>query len=198
MLTPPIYFIRHGETDWNAQQRYQGQRDIPLNTTGQAQARRNGAKLAEILPEPHGTALYCSPMTRTRQTLALLLDAAGWTDTPWAKSVNFEDNLIEFSFGDWEGWTLEEIKEREPEQYWKREADKWATKMPNGESYQMLAERVGLWLGQLDSPTVVVAHGGVLRIVRHFLENVPEQDAPLLKTPQDQIYFWSGEQASWI
>ena len=79
-------------------------------------------------------------MTRTRQTLDLVLQAAGWTDTPWAKSVIFDDRLIEFSFGDWEGWTLEEIKEREPELYWQREKDKWTTRMPNGESYQMLSE----------------------------------------------------------
>ncbi|WP_180967028.1 histidine phosphatase family protein [Cohaesibacter celericrescens] len=198
MPIPPIYFIRHGETDWNAEMRYQGQRDIPLNIKGEGQARRNGAKLAEILPNPQGTDLYCSPMTRTRQTFALMMQEAGWTDTPWANSVVFEDKLIEFSFGDWEGWTLEEIKEREPTQYWAREEDKWATKMPNGESYQMLAERIGSWFYKLDKPTVVVAHGGVLRIVRYFLEKVPEQDAPLLKTPQDKIYFWSGDEARWI
>lgn len=198
MPTPPLYFIRHGETDWNAEMRYQGQRDIPLNTKGEGQAVRNGHRLAELLPDPARTALFCSPMTRTRQTLKLLLDAAGWSDTDWARSVTFEDRIIEFSFGDWEGWTLEEIKEKEPEQYWAREEDKWATRMPNGESYQMLAARVGEWFNALDRPTVVVAHGGVMRIVRYFLEGVPEQEAPLLKTPQDKIYFWSGEKADWL
>ena len=197
MSIPPIYFIRHGETDWNAELRYQGQKDIPLNSHGKGQARRNGAMLAELLPDPSDTALFCSPMTRTRQTLSLLLEEAGWTETAWAKSVHFEDNLIEFSFGDWEGWTLEEIKEREPEQYWAREKDKWATKMPNGESYEDLSQRVGRWLYALDRPTVVVAHGGVMRILRYFLEKVPEQEAPLLKTPQDKIYFWDGASASW-
>lgn len=198
MPTPPIYFIRHGETDWNAEFRYQGQRDIPLNSKGEDQARRNGRRLAELLPDPSGTALFCSPMTRTRQTLGLVLEASGWTETDWAKSVIFEDRLIEFSFGDWEGWTLEEIKEREPEQYWAREEDKWRTKMPNGESYEMLADRVGQWFDALDRPTVVIAHGGVMRIVRYFLENVPKLEAPLLKTPQDKIYFWSGKEAEWL
>ncbi|WP_316861423.1 histidine phosphatase family protein [uncultured Cohaesibacter sp.] len=198
MPTPPIYYIRHGETDWNAEHRYQGQRDIPLNKTGEQQARRNGKVLAELLDDPAGTNLFCSPMTRTRQTLDLVLETSGWADTDWARNVLFDDRLIEFSFGDWEGWTLEEIKQREPELYWEREADKWTTCMPNGESYQMLAERIGGWFRSLDKPTVVVAHGGVLRIVRYFLENVPELEAPMLKTPQDKIYFWSGSDASWI
>nr|WP_321449198.1 histidine phosphatase family protein [uncultured Cohaesibacter sp.] len=198
MPIPPLYYIRHGETDWNAEYRYQGQKDIPLNVKGEGQARRNGRVLAEILPDPTRTDLFCSPMTRTRQTLALVMEAAGWTDSDWAKSVRFEDKIIEFSFGDWEGWTLEEIKEREPELYWEREKDKWTTCMPNGESYQMLAERVGEWLQSLDKPTVVIAHGGVLRIVRHFLEKVPELEAPMLKTPQDKIYYWDGHEASWI
>ena len=61
MPTPPLYFIRHGETDWNAEMRYQGQRDIPLNTKGEGQAVRNGHRLAELLPDPAGTALFCSP-----------------------------------------------------------------------------------------------------------------------------------------
>ncbi len=198
MPIPPLYYIRHGETDWNAEYRYQGQKDIPLNKKGEGQARRNGRVLAEILPDPTHTNLFCSPMTRTRQTLALVMEAAGWADSDWAKSVRFEDKIIEFSFGDWEGWTLEEIKVREPELYWEREKDKWTTRMPNGESYQMLAERVGDWLHSLDKPTVVIAHGGVLRIVRHFLEKVPELEAPMLKTPQDKIYYWDGQQASWI
>ena len=198
MPIPPIYYIRHGETDWNEQMRYQGQKDIPLNEKGRGQACRNGRELARLLPDPNGTALFCSPMTRTRQTLDLVLDCAGWAETDWARTVIFEKRLIEFSFGDWEGWTLDEIREREPALYWKREEDKWSTMMPNGESYEMLAERVGLWLRALDRPAVVVAHGGVLRVLRHFLENVPRQEAPKLHTPQDQIYFWSGSDARWV
>ncbi len=126
------------------------------------------------------------------------MEEAGWTGSAWAESVTFENKLIEFSFGDWEGWTLEEIKEREPELYWEREKDKWRTCMPNGESYQMLSERVGEWFYNLDKPTVVIGHGGVLRIVRYLLEKVPELEAPMLKTPQDKIYFWNGQKASWI
>ena len=198
MPTPPIYFIRHGETDWNAEQRYQGQRDIPLNETGKAQARRNGAKLAEILPDPSAYALHCSPLTRTRQTLAFALEAAGWTDSAWAAGALFDPQLIELSFGDWEGWTLSDIKERDPDNYYHREKDKWRHCPPNGESYGDLASRVEPWWARLTGPTVVVAHGGVLRVLRQALEQVPKQEAPLLETPQDRIYCWSGNKASWL
>lgn len=198
MKTPPIYFIRHGQTDWNAEYRYQGQQDIPLNDIGREQARRNGRMLAQLLPDPSNHALYCSPLGRTRQTLALILQEAGWQGSDWAQSVEYTTDLLEISFGDWEGWTLEEIREREPEDYWAREENKWATSMPNGESYEVLAGRVGRWLARLTGPSVVVAHGGVMRMIRYHLEAVPQADAPGLSMPQDKILYWDGEKSAWL
>lgn len=198
MQTPPIYFIRHGQTDWNAELRYQGQQDIPLNETGREQARRNGRMLARLLPDPSAYSLYCSPLGRTRQTLALILEEAGWQKSDWATSVDYTPDLLEISFGDWEGWTLEEIREREPEDYWAREKNKWSTCMPNGESYEMLAGRVGSWLSRLTRPSVVVAHGGVMRMIRYHLEKVPQSDAPALAMPQDKILYWDGEKSCWL
>ena len=198
MKIPPLYFIRHGQTDWNAEQRYQGQRDIPLNSLGECQARRNGEVLARHLHNPQTTQLFCSPLTRTRQTLYLVLEAAGWADTLWAKGVIFDKRLIELTFGDWEGWTFEQIKEREPALFAIREADKWNTCMPNGESYAQLSDRVEQWLAPLEHPAVVIAHGGVLRVLRRLIEGVPEQKAPMLNTPQDKIYHWDGEKVSWL
>ncbi len=162
MPIPPLYFIRHGQTDWNAQYRFQGRRDIPLNEKGKSEARRNGQRLAEIVPDPSDMALFCSPMTRTRQTLAGILEASGWQDLPWADSVVFDPRLVEITFGDWEGWTKQEIKKNDPENYKARAKDKWSACPPNGESYAELSERIRPWLHSLTGPTIVVAHGGDL------------------------------------
>lgn len=197
-MQTPIYFIRHGQTDWNAALRFQGQQDIPLNETGQQQAKRNGVALAQHLPDPSAFVLHCSPMTRTRQTLDLAMQAAGWQDSAWAKAVRFDDRLKELTFGDWEGWTLEEIRDREPELYAQREADKWQACPPNGESYAMLHKRIHDWYAELSGPTVVVAHGGVMRVIRHILEGIPGPEAAQLETPQDKIYFWTGERSEWL
>ena len=70
---PELYFIRHGQTDWNAQGRYQGARDIPLNDIGRRQADENGAKLRELLRgearSPADFAWFVSPLSRTRETM---------------------------------------------------------------------------------------------------------------------------------
>ena len=74
MLRPDVslYFIRHGQTDWNAELRLQGQRDIPINETGRAQAARNGRKLSETITQPDHYEFVASPLSRTRETLEIL------------------------------------------------------------------------------------------------------------------------------
>ena len=59
-----IYFVRHGQTDWNAERRFQGQLDIPLNDTGRAQAARNGAALARVIGDSAGFDFVSSPLSR--------------------------------------------------------------------------------------------------------------------------------------
>lgn len=197
MPFPPLYFIRHGQTDWNAEYRFQGQRDIPLNEKGRGEAYRNGQRLAELVADPSEMALFCSPMTRTRQTLAGILEAAGWQDLPWAAQAVFDPRLKEITFGDWEGWTKQEIKKNDPVHYKARAKDKWGSCPPNGESYAQLSDRVRPWLEALTGPTIVVAHGGTFRVLRQILEQVPVAEAPLLEVPQNKVYCWNGTQASW-
>src|SRR5262245_57616820 len=77
-----LYFVRHGETDWNKAQRYQGQHDIPINATGRAQARRNGVRLAGLLgPRAAQLDYVASPLKRASETMRILRAEMGLAAT---------------------------------------------------------------------------------------------------------------------
>lgn len=100
---PELYFIRHGETDWNAEGRYQGSRDIPLNDTGRRQADANGKLLRQLLARdrrrPDEFGWYVSPLGRTRETMERVRRQF---DEPLPE-LRVEPRLIEISFGIYEG-----------------------------------------------------------------------------------------------
>ena len=181
-----MIFIRHGETDWNRQARLQGQRDIPLNALGRRQAARNG----RILPLLLGSSEWrfiASPLGRAIDTMTIALGAAGIT----GRAFETDDRLKEISFGRWEGLTLAEVAQRDADGEQKRQDDKWRFVPPDGESYADLSTRIGGWLADQHRPAVVVAHGGVLRVLRHRLGGVAAAEAPLLAVPQDRIVVFS-------
>jgi broad specificity phosphatase PhoE len=186
MTTPPLVFIRHGETDWNRELRFQGQRDIPMNARGRLQAARNGRAIAGILRDGEWQ-LVASPLGRAEETMRIVLQAAGESGRRFAT----DPALMEANYGDWEGLTLDEIATRFPKQGRARDRDKWGYVPPNGESYAMLSERVGRWLKTLDRPTFVVAHGGILRALLHLLAGLPSHDAPHLAVPQDRVILFT-------
>lgn len=185
----PLIFIRHGETTWNRELRFQGQVDIPLNERGRRQAARNGRAIAGILAA-RDWRLVASPLDRASETMRIALAAAGQE----GRAFETDPTLMEAHYGDWEGLTLPEISERHPDEFSAREADKWGYAPPNGESYSMLADRVAGWLKGMQAPTLMVAHGGVLRALHHLLAGLPAHDAPFLATPQDRVSLFTPEQ----
>ena len=72
MNGPTIYFVRHGQTDWNAEQRFQGQRDIPINANGRQQAAKNGQTLKELLNNPADFDYVSSPLGRACETMEII------------------------------------------------------------------------------------------------------------------------------
>lgn len=185
-----LVFIRHGQTDWNAQGRMQGQRDIPLNATGEGQAEDNGTRLKAYFEkenlDPSAFDFVSSPLGRTRRTMELLRGAMNVDPAAYA----LEGRIAEISFGAWEGFTLEELADGEQDLILQRRADKWGFLYPDGESYDALSRRVGDWLATVDRPTVVVAHGGVYRVLRGLLEGLATADVPNLDVPQDRVFVW--------
>jgi broad specificity phosphatase PhoE len=181
-----IYMIRHGQTDWNAEGRMQGQKDIGLNDIGRAQASENGRRLGQILGDTAPDYDFVSsPLLRTRDTMERVRSAMGLP----AKGYSLDERLKELSFGDWEGSTLPELARVSPERVAERARQKWSFIPPgdDAESYEILSWRIGAWLTSVERPTVCVSHGGVIRSCFRLIGNVDEDEACEMNIPQDRI-----------
>ena len=178
-----LLFIRHGETDWNRQQRFQGQIDVPLNATGEQQA----ARLAQRLAAEKHDQLFSSDLQRARQTAAPL--AATWQMQPVVMA-----GLREQSFGVLEGLDVPTIQERHPDLWrlWLQQDADFAP--PGGESQRQFHSRVvgavkdlaasasagtgagtgtGAGAGAPSQRLVVVTHGGVLDMLWRTVHGLP-------------------------
>ncbi|WP_293866636.1 histidine phosphatase family protein [uncultured Alsobacter sp.] len=191
---PRLYFIRHGETDWNAEGRLQGQHDIPINEKGRVQAGEAGRRLAALRPDLGALPWLVSPMGRTRETAelgrgAVGLDPAGYT---------VDERLKEISFGLWEGYTWKEVRKAEPAMARLREQDKWNFVPPDGESYGMLMERVRPWLDSLTEETVAVSHGGVARAVMRLVTGMSAAEAASADIWQGKVLVFEAGAYRWV
>ncbi|SHE74660.1 probable phosphoglycerate mutase [Kaistia soli DSM 19436] len=191
---PRIVFIRHGETDWNAEGRFQGQKDIPLNQHGRSQARRNGETLKTRMPEAIDFDFVASPLARTRETMEIVRGAMGLDPSAY----HVDPILKEITFGHWEGYTSSELHAQWPDLVAAREADKWSFTPPFGESYSDLSVRIGAWLDTVESDTVAVSHGGVCRVLLGLLQGLDPETAPVLNIRQDRVMIWDGEHVIWV
>lgn len=192
MAVPVIYYVRHGQTEWNAAGRLQGHRDIPLNERGRQQALAAALVLRDLLTKRQLQAqrlpFVASPLDRARQTMELLrggLDLA-------PGDYGLDDRLREVAYGDWEGSTLTEARAISPEIFAARERDKWSVAPPGGESYADLTKRVRGWLATLTGDTVVVAHGGTMRAVMVELGLIEPRAAVDLFIEQGVVYLFAG------
>jgi probable phosphoglycerate mutase len=154
---------RHGQTIWNAERRFQGQSDIPLDQTGQAQAERAARLLAALRPDM----IVSSDLTRASSTAAPLARLTGL-------EVILDKDLRERHGGCWEGLTDTEIRQRYP-------AEHAAWNPPDGETSAVVAERVAGALhriadavGEAGGLAVVVSHGAALRLGMSRMLGMPE------------------------
>lgn len=196
-VIPParLIFVRHGETDWNREGRLQGQQDIPLNALGRDQAARSGRKLGKILGASVDTPDYvASPLGRTRETMRIVRQTVGLE--PDAYRV--DPILKELSFGDWEGLTWPEVEAKSPDLARRRIADKWRFVPPAGESYEMLARRITPWLTAVERDTVMVAHGGVARVMMALVGGLAVERAPLMDVWQDRVLVFANGRFDWV
>lgn len=197
MPLPRIILMRHGETDWNAEARLQGQRDIPLNALGREQAASAGKTLLNLLgpaglsrPELHWVS---SQLGRAVETMDLARNAAGLK----TGGYHLDHRLKELTFGEWEGLTWPEVQARSPQSANWREGDKWNFVPPGGESYRMLADRIRPWLRELTTETIVATHGGVARVLLAEVAGMDFQRAALEPIAQGRLLIFDHGKWSW-
>ncbi len=162
-----LILIRHGETDWNAEGRYQGLADIPLNENG----RRQAARIARALNGANLAAIYASDLARTGETAEALARATGL-------SVQLDPRLREIDQGRWEGKLFDEIRAQYPEKFKRRRENPLAFKAPGGETVRHTRERVLAAVADIvgrhpAQNVAIVSHGLALAIVRAHYGDYP-------------------------
>ena len=190
---PLLYFVRHGETEWNRARRIQGRTDVPLNAAGRAQAAAIAARLRQLVDGAEAVDFYSSPLGRARQTMAAILTEFGVPED----RAHYEERLVERSFGAFDGLTWREMfaagidPDRDPATYhdWRPEG---------GESFADVAERVGAWLSGVHRPAIVVSHSGVSRALRGLLLGLDKAEIVHLPVPQHRFYRITGGEVAWF
>ena len=195
-MLPLLYLLRHGQTDWNVEERLQGQADTDINERGRADADRNGSRLAELVPDPYSLDFVASPLRRTRETMERVRVRMGLPP----QGYRVDPRLKEVHFGAWQGFTYPELEANEPGCTAARTRHKWHFLPPgtDAESYEILATRVRAWLDDLERPTICVTHGGVIRTLFHWIGGVPTSEAVELHIPQDRILRIERDALEWL
>src|SRR5207248_2355985 len=191
MPAPTIYYVRHGLTDWNVEQRLQGRHDVPLNKQGRGQALECGEILSALFATrslgASEFAYVSSPLVRARETMELMRMALGLDP----QEYEIDERLVEIAFGEWEGLTFADVFERDSDVVAHRETDKWRFRPPAGESYAQVAIRIGEWAGSLKKDTVVAAHGGTARALLAHFAIAAVQDAVQYSIDQGVVYVFA-------
>jgi len=166
-MATTLVLIRHGETEWNKNSRWQGQLDIPLSAMGLEQARRLAARLAEQQTRFH--AIYSSDLSRAFKTAQMVGEVAKVQPLPFKE-------LREIDVGAWSGLYTHELEAKFPEDYRRMKAGE-DIRRGGAESMQMVCARVRVFLnGMLDrhagEDVAIVTHNGVIRAAVMLMKNL--------------------------
>ena len=172
MNLPTIYLLRHGQTEWNVEGRYQGQLDSPLTLKGRKQAESNALKLEKYLNQKE-VKFFSSPLGRAKSTAYIIADKLKLKQT----EVELVDAIKEFNYGIFEGNTKAFCKIKFAKEYEGREANKWTYILEGGESYEMVTNRLKAWLTTLheEKVIVIIAHEMINRALRGLYLNLEKE-----------------------
>ena len=155
---PELWVLRHGETEWNAEERLQGHLDSALTPTGLAQARAQGDILARA-GVPKDARVLSSPSPRALRTAEIAVNALGLP-------IETDPRLMEIDLGQWQGMTLAELRAANPSIRAAPDPHLWKFLAPGGETLGQMAARVEALLDELTGPSVLVTHGVTSRLLR--------------------------------
>ncbi len=178
-----IYLARHGQTEFNRDQRLQGRIDSPLTELGVAQARQVGAWFAPRVAAGGDWVLLVSPLGRAQHTARLMARAAGLA----AEAVVTDERLIELSIGSWEGLTRAEIEAFRPD----LAGEPFFMHSPDGEAWDTAAARLGAFLGEYagsDRKVIAVSHAGAGKVMRGVHLGLTLPEIRHLDVPQDAVF----------
>lgn len=187
-----IYLVRHGQTEFNAVGRWQGQVDSPLTKLGRQQAERVGKVLCG-LTDPDGTAIFSSPLGRAKDTAAIIAAATATND-----AIQLDPRLMEIGMGCWDGLTDYEIDMEWPNARDGLDRHEWFFHSPDGETYAVFADRLARAMADIAAQPaavkIIVSHGVASRVIRGLSAGLDQADALRLDVPQDAIFrLESGE-----
>jgi len=182
---PEIILIRHGETKWNLEGRFQGRLDSPLTERGELQARENGIKLKKYIKDYENIKIFSSPLGRAKNTAFIISDVLGVEK----ETIIFDNRIIEFNYGIFEGKVREKMLKTE--EFKKREANKWSYIIKNGESYAIVQNRVKDFLNSIkdEEKVIIIAHEMVNRTIRGVYCNLLNDKTLNLKQPNSVILY---------
>ena len=180
---PDLYILRHGQTEWNVQNRLQGALDSPLTEMGHAQARRQRAVLeAENLDSFE---CWTSPQGRALETARIAVDGlVAYIEPDW--------RLSEIGVGEWAGKRREDLIIEHPLDESDESTFDLYERAPGGEGFVALRARCQGFLDSLDAPAVLVTHGITSRMLRVILQDLDIADLSRVEGGQGVVYHLSN------
>ncbi len=181
-----LYLLRHGETQFNRDGRYQGRTDSPLTPLGLDQARAVAGRLAEVLGDAP-VRLLTSPLERARRTARIVADAL-----PGDVALETDARLAEVAMGAWDGLTRAEIAQRWPDARRGKAQREWVFHGPGGETLEDVVTRLTDVHAEVTASNggamILVSHAMTGRILRAIHSRAPYLEALASDAPQDAIY----------
>jgi broad specificity phosphatase PhoE len=175
------YFVRHGQTEWNAISRMQGQLNSNLTELGREQSDINARLLAKCDIE----AMFASPLDRARQTAEIIQRYIDIT-------ADYDSRIMEWDCGDWSGHLYRDVQKRWPQEWAALEADRFNYRGPNCENYRDMRDRSAPFVdGLVSSPfrrIAIVSHGMIGRVMIGQLMEFSETEMLSFSQPNNVIY----------